>query len=266
MAALAAIGFGLTAQEAKAGYLNLTTAGSSGTINGAIYMQGDVVDTNAGTGNFPSFVQVVGNDPIKEAFNSTNSAFDNGNSAQHNFAIQVSQLTTTIIGGQSYFKFILDINENNNATDKYLSLDALQIYTSTTPNQSAPPAAINADGTVSGLGTLRYNMDTVGPPAVDNGVLLDYTHEAGSGYADLSVFIPVFAAAGTDYVYLYSKFGVAGVNPAGFPAGNYGNSDGFEEWAIGVNPVPAPPTVLLIAAGVPALALRRFVRRKKAEA
>jgi len=275
--ALAAIGLGLTAQPAKAGYIDLTSSGSSTTINGAFFNQADSVNMNAGTGLFPSFVQLTGNDGIKQAFNSTNAAFDNGNSAQHNYAIQMSDLRIIIRGGQSYFKFVLDINESKNA-DRFLSLDALQVYTSTTPNLSSASGpnqvTIAGNGTLPDLGTQRYNM------GAGNGVLLDYSNASGSGFADLSVYIPVFSAAATDYVYLYSKVGAAGLNPSGGPAGNYANSDGFEEWAIGqagtgetdggsggnLEVVPAPAGLILLVSGLPILALRRVLRRKPAVA
>jgi len=236
--------------------------------NDALYFQGA---SNAGTGVFPSFVQVgAANKDIVSGYNTTvNNVLDNKSDDTHNHEILTSDLPITILNGNSYFKFKLDINEVNNSVDKYLSLDSLKIYTSTVPNQSVT----NPDD----LGTLRYDM------GAGNGVLLNYDLEAGSGFSDLVVYIPVWTnAVASQYVYLYSKFGAAGINPAGGPAGNYGNSDGFEEWAMGnAGPgetdggpsggptvVPAPGGLMLLASALPFVfgLRRRLTRREPAAA
>ena len=167
------------------------------------------------------------------------------------------------IGSQSYYRFILDVNEVSGGGNEYVSLDSLKIYTSTTPNQSV---AENL------LGTLRYNMDAVG----DNGVKLNYDLSPGSGQADMVVLIKKWdGGLSTDYVYLYSKFGALGVVTEDGEVRDYGVSDGFEEWAFidvlapdppggGVEPTPAPAGILLLASAIPVLGLRRIFRRKTA--
>jgi hypothetical protein len=203
--------------------VNLLTVGTSGTLNGAQYVQGN---GGSGTGVFPAFMQVTSNGTSTEAYNTTvNNTDDNGSSDQFNHEIQVSQLPIINVGGINYYAFLLDINENNNATDRYLSLDNVKIITSTTPNQSSEPLP---------TGTTRYDMDAGG----NNTVVLDYTLNPGSGQYDMELRVPVSAFAGalpSDYVYLYSAFGGLGVNPAGLPAGDYGTSDGFEEWSLNPN-------------------------------
>lgn len=245
---------------AQAGYVNLTTVGSSGVINGATFLQGGVL---SGTGVFPAFVQIQGSGPgnVKEAYNTTvNNVLNNGSSNTFNHEIRVSDLTVFNLNGVDHYSFFLDINENNNAADRYLSLDELRLITSTTANQSSTPLP---------TGTTRYNMNSPGP---GNGVLLDFNLNPGSGRADMEFFVPVSFFAGalaTDFVYLYSKFGVLGVlgagNSFGAPPGDYGTSDGFEEWALGRAGgavVPEPSSVVLALTAVAGLGYSRWRRRR----
>ena len=236
------------------------------TVNGGIF---SVLSAGSGTGIFPSFVQIhaQGNNTTEEAYNTkVNNVLDNGSSSQHNHEIQAGNIAVKTIGSQQYFVFQLDINENSGGkpSDQYISLDSLKIYSSTIPNQSTT----NPDA----LGAKQYDMGS-------NTVLLDYSNFSGSGQADLVVLIPVWAGVNpTDYVYLYSAFGSAGEIAAntytgtlvggstyGNPDGNYGASDGFEEWAetLGgtpLSPVPAPASLLLAATGLLGLGLARFRR------
>jgi hypothetical protein len=243
-AALLTCALALLPSSARASvFLDLTptpVAPDSGeTINGAIYNQGAVL---AGTGVFPSFVQITnsgGPGGSKEGYNTTvNNVLNNGSADEHNFAIKVSDLPifTDPNTGKQYYSFFLDINEANNDTDKFLSLDELKIITSNTPNQSV-------QGVPSG--TVQYDMQS-GVDGSGNIVFLNFDNFEGSGKADLEVLIPVFSTTDT-YVYLYSKFGSVGVlgtsNQYDVPAGDYGISDGFEEWALGRSDAGPPQTV-----------------------
>lgn len=222
---------------------DLRTAGTSCTINGAIYNEGDFQVLSSGTGTFPAFVQVTGNDAVKDAYNTTvNNVLDNGSSATFNHEIRLSDVTTVAVGSAAYYAFLLDINQNNNEVDKFLSLGEVQIFTSAIANQSV---STFTDGVVDINGNLRYRMDTA---LVDSAVQLQYGLHPGSGRADLQLLVPMvlFAGAAPDsFVYLYSRFGdytwpVA--NPKYDPTKNNpgdptvpagGNNDGFEEWALG---------------------------------
>ena len=127
----------LSASAAQAAYIDLTTAAAQGTINSALFIQGT---TGAGTGVFPAFVEVTGNDPVLEAYNTTdNDTLDNGNSDTFNHEIQVSELRITTVNSVDYYGFILDINESNNSTDTFLSLDALKLYSEHGRKPDRPP-------------------------------------------------------------------------------------------------------------------------------
>jgi PEP-CTERM motif len=247
----------LSTIPAEATTLNLLTAGTTGTLVGApggtaVFIQGA---TLSGSGVFPAFVQVTGNDPIHDAYNTTvNNVGDNGASDIFNHEVALSSVPIFTQGGVSYYSFFLDINEANNAIDKYLSLDLLTVTTSPTANQSSTPLP---------TGTTRWSM-----AATDN-IVLNFDLESGSGRADMEFLVPLSAFAGalpTDFVYLYSSFGALGINPSGLPAGNYGNSGGtFEEWALGrsggsVPSVPEPNSLLLLGTGLVTVALA--ARRK----
>ena len=269
------VGVGLLAlcSSSHATFVNLMTVGSSGTINGAQFVQGN---GGSGTGTFPAFVQISGSgaafDPanpnVRQGYNTTvNGTFDNGSSGTFNHEITFSQLPTISVGGALYYAFLLDINENNNATDRFLSLDDVKIFTSTTANQSSEALPPN-------LGTLRYDMD--GAPDGNSTVVLDYTLNPGSGQYDMELRVPVgnFAGAlGTDFVYLYSKFGTLGVNPGTnltqgvvVPAGDYGVSDGFEEWSLNpsttiIRTPDGGATIVLLGLGL--MGMGFFYRRSK---
>jgi hypothetical protein len=237
--------FGLTS-PAQADVIDLTSPGAAGIINSGIFIQGA---TLSGTGVFPAFVEIGGNQSPVEAYNTTeNGVLDNGNSDTFNHEITVSQLPIFSIAGVEYYSFFLDVNEDNSADGgKYLSLDQLMVITSSTPNQSITDPNL--------LGTVRYDMDAGN---AGNAVLLDFSIGTGSGKADMRFFVPTAAFGGalsTDFVYLYSAFGAAGVVAADSlsatnlqagshfaPAGNYGNSDGFEEWALGQSGRCTSPT------------------------
>ena len=208
------------ASQAQAVEIDLTTVDSSGSLTGttggvALFQQGS---DNAGTGIFPSFVQIEGSGAgnIKQGYNTTvNGVLNTASSDVHNHEITIGDLTTVNIGGTLYYQFFLDVNENNNSTDRYVSLDDIRVITSTTPNQSTTPFP---------TGTLVWDMND------NDHVLLDFNLEPGSGYADMTFNVPVAlfgGAADSTFVYLYSLFGELGV----VGARDYGTSDGFEEWA-----------------------------------
>jgi PEP-CTERM motif len=280
----------LFSSPAHAASLDLTSAGRSGFLDTAFFSEGG---TLSGTGVFPAFVQVhPGGSAVTEAaYNTTaNNVGDNGSSDTFNHSIQFQDLVLVNIGGTNYYQFLLDINEANNVTDQYLSLDDLVVVTSTVANQSTTPLPTGG------------SPKTIFDLSAANNIALNFNLEPGSGKYDMNFFVPVslFTAQNvqpTDFVYLYSAFGGLGSitdnTHAGFyrdpvtlnnvatilPQGNYGASDGFEEWALnktsvpctdpngcggsgGESPVPEPASLILLGSGLAALGSAAARRRK----
>lgn len=259
LALLLAVG----APAASATVVDLTSAGTSGTINGAIYEQIDPQST--GTGVINSFVRLQANGD-EEGYNSTNETLDTGATDTFNHAITIGDVPVVNIGGIDYRQFLLDVNETSAAgtQEQYVSLDQVLLFLGGTANSNSTDLS---DG--GPLGDIVYNMDA----GSDSWVALNYALNAGSGSGDMFLYIPdsLFSGyASTDQVVLYSQFGLQGAlaegNGAGVPAGDYGTSDGFEEWAVLTAPevIPEPTTLSLMGLGLAGLLVRRRARRNKA--
>lgn len=215
--------------------LDLTTAGSSGYIGPAYFMQFDPQPT--GTGYIDSFVRISTNQLMEQGYNTDARPleFDENNSPQFTRSLPLSDIPIMTMdtdgdGIQEHYRqFILDINQT--VPDSLLSLDKLEIYLGNAGN-------LTGYGTnTANLGLLIYDLDDDNN---DNRILLDYNLNSGSGSGDMLACIPSDLFVGGDYVYLYSMFG-----HSDFPV--YGNNAGFEEWAVRI---PAPGAVLLGSIGV----------------
>lgn len=276
------------AGTASAAYLDLTVqlAGSvpsgtnSGFIGSGFFIRNDV--SSAGTGVIDSFVEITGNNTVKSAFNTTvNNVLDNGSADNFNHALLYSDLgvVSNPYTGVASYRFLLDINENS-SDERFLSLDELEIWRTTANNPGsyadliAAPAFKVYDMTSGADPTNCRGMasaaiipcDTQTFAGLTQGVLTDYTLNNGSGSGDMFFYIPVSAFAGTsgNYVYLYSKFGLVGLQGTR----NYGNSDGFEEWARvegGGAAVPEPSHLLFLSLlSVPLVLAHRRKQRNNA--
>ncbi len=251
-----------SATVGQADMVDLTGAGSSGTINGAVFLQAQVAP--AGSGKLDSFVR-IGGDPDKdtsskavvEGYNTTARPlyYDENKSKTFTHDLQLSSVPIItllpipdVTPGGDYYEFILDINQRGAAP--LLSLDMIQVFQRATAFSG--PAWPRAD-----LGTPIYDLDDpVGESTADNWIKLDYSLQAGSGKGDVFFYLPksIFNPA-LPYVYLYSQFGAQG--------GELINNDGYEEWAVrkgGEPVVPLPEAVLLGVLGLSAAgwSLRRF--------
>jgi hypothetical protein len=204
----AALATATSAGLARAAMIDMTAPMSSATINGAIFETSDQIQ--GGTGVFNSFLRVQANG-TEQGYNTSGSPLpfdDKAGSWTHD--LQMMDIRGVVLGDTGYAAFMLDVNENNGATTRYLSLDSLQIYTSPTPGQTTT--------NVASLGTLRYDMDAGG----DNWIKIDSSLASGSGVGDMIVYVPATMFVGvpsTNYVYLYCSFG-----------NEFSSDGGFEEW------------------------------------
>lgn len=198
--------------SAHAAVVDLTTAGSSGTINGAIYQQ--VPPQPTGTGFIDSFVRIQ-NKGAEAGYNADVRPVMPNVTTDPNFTRDIQLSEVPIING--YYQFLLDINESSGGARKLVTLHELEIWLKGTPLTSASTYAA-----LSGSGAMKkYDMDD--PPDGDSRVELDYSLNSGSGSGDMFLYIPVatLGVDGSQYVYLYSAFGVPQPSEAG-----------FEEWAV----------------------------------
>ncbi len=238
--------------------VDLTSVGSSGTINGAIYEQIDSQSTGTGTIQTFAQIQAQGNNDEQSGYNTTvNNTLDNGAPDNFNRSIILAGVPVTTISNVEYRQFLLDVNEADQgpASGRFISLDEVQVFVGGTANNSVE--SLDGSGILEHDGTLVYQMDA----GMDNWVALDFQLNSGSGSGDMFLNVPnsLFAAyADSDVVTLYSEFGQQGVDPSNGMGGNFtgdfGSSAGFEEWAV---VIPEPASVVVLALGMLCIASSR---------
>ncbi len=233
--------------RASADVVDLTTAGSSGTINGALFQQTGPQPT--GTGVIDPFVRIQ-NKGVEQGYNTDARPvqFDEKTAANFTRSLLLSSVPVVTINGTAYRQFLLDINETGSKTGPLLSLDRIQVFQANSGSLNNYP----------NLGKQIYDLDAGG----NNSILLNYDLNPGSGAGDMFAYIPdsLFDRS-IPYVYLYSHFGSDIANAA--------PDAGFEEWAVlqganAVNEVPAPAT-LIFACLASVLGLAGYTRRRMRE-
>lgn len=203
------------AGAASADVVDLTGTGQRGVLHGAIFEAGGP-GRNGAAGD--AIVRIQGNG-VEQGYNTSGRPLAFDEKSHNTRDVKLGELGRVSLGGAEYYEFTLNVSEHDNAASGLISLDAVQIYVSSSGGQTTT--------NVADLGTLVYDMDIGG----DNWVRLGTT----LGDADMRMLIPVsaFAGAGSDsYVYLYSMFGL-----------HHAAQGGYEEWRIGRVLVPLPPAV-----------------------
>jgi uncharacterized repeat protein (TIGR01451 family) len=190
--------------------LDLTALNSSGSLNGALFLQSDPPGST-GTGTLNSFVQIQ-NPGSESGYNTTGTQEFNSSGSE---AVLIGDLPTITIGGVVYRELLVDISESGDSS--LLSLQELQVFLGTSGDLTGYP-------TFGGNAYEIFNLD-VGPDG-DSRVDLDASLAPGSGDGDLIVLIPDSLFTGPNqFIYVYSRFG-AFESEAGFAS-----DGGFEEWA-----------------------------------
>jgi hypothetical protein len=218
-------------------YINLTTAGATGSdTNGGIWLQGTA---GAGTGNFDPFLTAqttpsetavnVCDDPgcPDEYFDTTGQS----SGRTHELLASAIPVVTDPAGHTGeYREFSLDSNDTGN--DDWVSVDEVEIYLSTDKNLGDYP--------FEGLTPIYELPDDVVV------LLRSQTLSSGSGQSDLTLLVPnsafpadCFYGSTTcdDYVFFYTKMGYAGNVTISSGTHDFSTNAGFEEWRVSLQPV-----------------------------
>jgi len=235
----------LTATAADVTVIDVTTAGSSGAANGAVFSFADPQPTGTGyidpflrEQNSPSEVGV--NTSIKGQVVMNTIAYDNKDPVNYTHDLAIS----TLLPVNGAYKFALDANQVGNGP---ISLIQFQIFVSSTAFTDA-----GALGTFLSTATPAFDMNKNGLNRVD------VTSNSGSGSGDMTVLVPTTGIAGNNWLYMVAGFGVD-ANGNG-----YASNDGFEEWSTstGVPPPPVPDSASALGLLGIAVSGIEIIRRK----
>src|SRR5437660_5035042 len=132
----------------RATVVDLTGSNDSGTINGAQFVFTTPQPT--GTGVIQPFLRLE-NSPVEQGYNTSGGTpfEDKAGPWTHDLSFGNLQNTQVTLGGVSYFKLLLDVNEPS-GSKSLISLDQLHFYTSNLGGQTTT--------NVASLGTLRYTF------------------------------------------------------------------------------------------------------------
>src|SRR4051812_44702161 len=205
--------------------VDLTFDGSSGTINGAVFMTGV---PQGETVHFSSFLEIR-NNGVEQGYNTDGALQQNQLDTQNSTHSVLLAEVPTFVGdgsggtqeGVLYRVFHLNIAEAG-TTKQFLSLDALQIWQEESGSLASFTPGVGFAG--SHTNYLAYNLDAGGNHWV--GLTEQPDNGNGAQQAEFTVLIPDSAFINDPahrYVTLYSKFG----EQAGWTA-----DSGSEEWSL----------------------------------
>jgi hypothetical protein len=199
--------------------VDLTVAGGSGTIEGAVFTTEQIQP--AGTGVFNTFLEIQ-HTGTEQGYN-TDAApqFDEKSSATHNHSILLADIPIVIgdgsngtIEGLAYREFLFDAT--GGGTNRFLSLDRLQIF-------QGSGSLTNYTGSGFAGADLVYDLDA----GADRWIALNSGLSSGSGSSDIRILIPdsyFINDAEHRYVTLYSAFGLQG--------GMWSSGANAEQWGL----------------------------------
>ncbi len=235
--------------------------GGSALINGAYFFPRYNTSVVSGSGQYGSYLKADGQGGVGEGLsNGDNGTYNN----QSGVSLNNSLLLAPANLGNSYWSFSLDINENNNAQGRYLSLDDLKVFVTSTQVTAAQATTLAQLQQFAGNpvwdmddGTWSGGVQTV---TRNRTLLLDYNLvSGGSGNDDVLWLLPqsLIPAGPNVYVTIYTRFGtIFSLNGASFSGRDYTEDAGGEEWrTVSGLTINIPPPVPEAGTGVAALAL-----------
>lgn len=200
-------------------FVDLSTAGASAVVNGAIVRQVDAAPAS----QFNTFLRIQ--DCFVERGYNTDAAdfqFDVVGDHTTTHALKLADVPLVTVGGVAYRQFILDVNEPTWLPR--ISLEELRFFVADTGDLSGYRTWSN---TLAGRRAV-WSLD--GPCNVS--VKLNANLNTGTGKGDMEILVPDSVFGGATYVYLYSRFGPL-----------YWTNGGAEEWGVRPSPVSAPGTL-----------------------
>ena len=180
----ASLAFITSTSRLSAQVVDVTAAGSSGSINGALFFNTD--QQPAGTGFIDSFLRVQ-NNGFEHGYN-TDGGFPLDDKTPHNYqhSLLLSDLATFTLNGTAYYKFMLDSNQSGNSAHTF-TLDRFQIYSSNDPSITSDTFTTDGSGLRTlPLGNLAYTMNNN-----DGTGAYVLTTANGSGRYDMYTYVPV---------------------------------------------------------------------------
>jgi len=256
--------------------LDLSTVGSSsglqtGALGGTFY-EAQTSDQPTGSGTWNSFlrVQANGSSDVEQGYNTdTTPQYDSkGGSFTHTILLSAIP-TVTALDGTVYRVIGLDVNQNSGGTSNLLSLNQVQIFSSSSDpglNNSLTDATATTPpqiGFAAGVTELFRMNNSSSTNFFETKLNSDLRQ--GSGHADILFYINNSAFSGasdSSFITLYSQFGT--------PPGGFSTNDGYEEWATvtGTDVPPPPPAATpepstIMGAGTAVLMCLGYAWRKK---